>query len=91
MYNIRAPRPVTEKAWGLIFTDGIAKTENEYLANKLKGKGYKVETGKEPEPSKFADFTVEELIAYAKENGIDIGNATSANGIIRKISEAEKN
>lgn len=29
--------------------------------------------------------TVEELKTYAAENGIDIGNATSASGILKKI------
>lgn len=32
--------------------------------------------------------SVEELQAYAVEHGIEIGNATSVNGIIKKIKEA---
>lgn len=34
--------------------------------------------------------TVEELKAYADEHNIDIGNATSENGIIKKIKEARE-
>lgn len=89
MYIIKAPTSITEKAWGLDFISGEAKTDNDYLASKLKSKGYRaVKTGKR-EPSKFDGFTVEDLIVYANENSIDIGNATSANGIIKKIIEAE--
>lgn len=33
---------------------------------------------------------IEELKAYAEEKGIDIGNASSVNGIKKKISEAEE-
>lgn len=42
------------------------------------------------EPSKFEGMDVEQLKAYAQENGIDIGQASSANGIIKKITDAEK-
>lgn len=33
------------------------------------------------------DFDVEKLKKYAEENNIDIGNATSQNGIYKKITE----
>lgn len=42
------------------------------------------------EPSKFEGMDAEQLKVYAGEHGIDIGNATSVNGIIKKITEAEK-
>lgn len=89
MYIIKALMPITEKAWGLDFIGGEAKTDNDYLANKLKSKGYKVTKEEKRESSKFDGFTIEDLMAYAKENSIDIGNATSVNGIIKKITEAE--
>lgn len=38
----------------------------------------------------LADMTKEELIAYASEHGIDIGNATTEAGILKKIQEAQK-
>lgn len=41
-------------------------------------------------PSKFEGLDVEQLKAYATERGIDIGNSSSVNGIIKKITEAEK-
>jgi len=34
------------------------------------------------------EMTAEELKAYAEENGIDIGKATSQEGILKKIQEA---
>lgn len=40
--------------------------------------------------SKFEGMDVEELKAYAEQHSIDIGNATSVNGIIKKIEDAEK-
>ena len=33
-------------------------------------------------------LTVEELKAYAAENGVDIGRSASAEGILKKITEA---
>lgn len=40
------------------------------------------------EPKALEDMTAEELQAYAEANGIDIGRATSADGILKKIQEA---
>lgn len=42
------------------------------------------------EPSKFDGMDVEQLKAYAAEHGIEIGNSTSINGILKKITEAKK-
>ncbi|BDH60137.1 hypothetical protein MTP04_02670 [Lysinibacillus sp. PLM2] len=44
--------------------------------------------GKESNP--FEGKSVEELKAYAEEHGIDIGKATTEEGIIKKIEEAQK-
>lgn len=38
----------------------------------------------------LSEMTKEELTAYAAENNIDIGNATTKDGIIKKIQEAQK-
>ena len=40
------------------------------------------------EPKALEEMTAEELQAYAETNGIDIGRATSADGILKKIQEA---
>lgn len=41
-------------------------------------------------PSEFEGKSLDELKAYADEHKIDIGNASSVNGIIKKIEEAQK-
>jgi hypothetical protein len=61
-------------------TDNEAK-KAEYLAQ-----GY--ELIGEPKEKPFEEMTVEELTAYANENTIDIGKATTAEGILKKITEA---
>lgn len=38
----------------------------------------------------FAGMSVDELKAYADERNIDIGKATTEEGIIKKIEEAQK-
>ncbi|MER2000106.1 MAG: hypothetical protein ABS882_10035 [Lysinibacillus sp.] len=38
----------------------------------------------------FEGMTLEELKAHAEQKGIDIGKATTEEGIIKKIEEAEK-
>ena len=41
-------------------------------------------------PGEFEGKTLEELKAYADEHKIDIGKATTEEGIIKKIEEAQK-
>ncbi|WP_312047760.1 hypothetical protein [Anaerotignum sp.] len=38
--------------------------------------------------NELSEMTVEELKAFAAENGIDIGRSASAEGILKKITEA---
>lgn len=38
--------------------------------------------------NELSEMTVEELKAYAAENNIDVGRSTSAEGILKKITEA---
>ena len=45
---------------------------------------------KTPAEKALTDMTKEELTAYASEHGIDIGNATTEAGILKKIQEAQK-
>ena len=40
--------------------------------------------------SQFEGMTVTELKAYAEQNNINIGKATTEEGIIKKIEEAQK-
>ena len=81
------------------FVNGVGETENPRLLDWFREKGYRVEAaekaatppqippGVNPE---LVGKTVEELKAYAAEKGHDIGNATSVNGILKKIAALEK-
>lgn len=67
------------------------KAENDQLKDelaKLKAGGPVKDstTGTDP----LANMSVEELLAYAQEKQIDIGRATSRDGILEKIRAAEK-
>lgn len=42
------------------------------------------------ENDELGSMTVEELKAYAESNNIDLGQATSRDGILKKIREAQK-
>lgn len=69
------------------FVNGVGETDNPNLITWFKSKGYIVvedEAGDE-----LSRMDVDELKAYAEANDINIGNATSRNGILKKIREAE--
>ncbi|MCI9097726.1 MAG: hypothetical protein HFI95_16380 [Lachnospiraceae bacterium] len=65
----------------------------KYISNgvfeKVDEKGESGEENGETEKA-LSDMTKEELTAYASEHGIDIGNATTEAGILKKIQEAQK-
>lgn len=50
-FTIKAPVTFTGSGWGLAFVEGVAQTDDEYLARKLRGKGYEV-TEKAPAPKR---------------------------------------
>ena len=87
MYTIKAKVEFSGVAWGLRFINGVAETDHQFLANKLQKKGYEVSKKEAVDPD---TAEIERLKAYAKEHGIDIGNASSVNGIAKKIADAEK-
>lgn len=45
---------------------------------------------KKQEPDQFSDMSIEELKAFAETNNINIGNASSQSGIVKKIREILK-
>lgn len=69
------------------FVKGKAETEDEAVAKKLLDTGYSVE-GEFTADNPFAKMTVDELKAYAVENGIDLGEAVKKKDILAKIQEA---
>lgn len=72
------------------FVDGVAETDNETIAIKLRDMGYAVEGDFTPD-NPYKKMKVDELKAYASEKGIDLGEASSKKEIIAKIQEAEAN
>lgn len=77
----------------ILVKDNIEKrTDKESRKNELLKEGYKL-INPEVEPKADApildEMSVEELIAYAAEHGIDIGKSTSAEGIIKKIKAVQ--
>lgn len=75
------------------FVNGVGETKNKNLIAWFKTKGYKVEEAdQDPKGSgeevKLEEMTAEEMKTYAEENGINIGKATSQEGILKKIQEA---
>lgn len=49
-YTVKAPVSFTGTGWGLAFVDGVAQTDDDYLADKLQGKGYTVTRSAPQEP-----------------------------------------
>lgn len=86
---------------GISFRDGEGKTDSLYLIEWFKKHGYKVvdeekETKSEEKSrsdaanfSELQDMSLDELKAYAEAHEINIGNATTKEGILKKIKEAE--
>lgn len=75
------------------FAKGVGETDNPHLIKWFKDHGYTVEeVSKEPdgESLKVEEMDVDQLKAYAAEHGIELGNSTSINGILKKIIDAEK-
>lgn len=75
------------------FAKGVGETSDPDLIKWFKDHGYEVEEGDKEETESGDDLkgmSVEELKAYATEKGIDIGNSTSQNGILKKIQDAQK-
>lgn len=60
-----------------------------YSVREVEPDGDKVEAECEVESDKFGTMKLEELKAYANENGIDIGEATKKANILEIIREAE--
>lgn len=94
MAKIIAPVKFTGIRAGILFVNGVANTENEWLMQWFKTHGYAVETDVPEEAteekgtfSTFENLSVEELTVYAVENGINIGRATTHEGILKKILE----
>ena len=72
---------------GVKFEKGVGKTSDAYLISWFKAHGFGVEQN--ADELAFNNMTIEELKAYAEENNIDIGKATSKEGILKKLLKEE--
>lgn len=101
MAKILAPnKSYTGISASVAFCNGEGYTKNPYLIEWFKNHGYKVveeesngldkkEETSTDDASYLKEMTLDELKLYAEEKGIDIGNATSRDGILKKIKNAE--
>lgn len=69
------------------FANGVGQTNDPRLIEWFKSRGYAVEDAAD---IPLDEMSVEQLKAYAKDKGIDIGKTTSYNAILKRIKEAEK-
>lgn len=69
------------------FANGVGETNDPRLIEWFKSRGYTVEDAAD---IPLDEMSVEQLKAYAKDKGIDIGKTTSQNGILKKIKDSEK-
>lgn len=93
MYTVKGHGIVwdAEKNKPLIrFEDGVATTEDEATASKLKALGYEVDEMETPAETDISKMTVKELKEYAAEKGINLGEASAKQDILACIAEAEK-
>jgi len=78
----------------VVFIRGVGETETPTLLDWFRSHGYAVEDEEKKEPAKDSssinEMDVDQLKAYAEDHKIDIGNSTSVNGILKKITDAEK-
>lgn len=92
MAKIIAPnKSYTGMSASVAFCNGVGETEDKHLIEWFKEHNYQIieDAKKSDQQEKSLDeMTVEELVAYAEEKGIDIGKATSQSGIIEKIKDA---
>ncbi|WP_052447236.1 hypothetical protein [Clostridium polynesiense] len=90
MVKIFAPnKEYTGVSASVDFLNGVGETDNPALLNWFREHGYEVEGDKNPEGEKsLEDMSLEELQAYAEEKGIDLGKATTQEGVLKKIKES---
>lgn len=87
MAKIYAPnKDYTGISAGVHFSQGVGECTNPYLLAWFKSKGYTVEEIE----VELKNMSIKELKAYAEEKKINLGKATSQEGILKKILEAER-
>ena len=87
MAKIYAPnKDYTGISAGVHFSQGVGECTNPYLLAWFRAKGYTVEEIE----VELKNMSIKQLKAYAEEKKINLGKATSQEGILKKILEAER-
>lgn len=73
------------------FVKGVFETNDEAVAEKLKGMGYEVTGEADAVEKPVSKMNLDELKAYAAEHNIDLGDAEKKADILKVIQEAEAN
>lgn len=103
-YKILAPnKSYTGVSASVAFCNGVGYTENKRLVDWFIDKGYRVIDEDEVKSTlinenkqnlervdQLEEMTIEELMLYAEEVGVNIGKATTKEGILKKLKEAEE-
>lgn len=104
-YKILAPnKSYTGVSASVSFCNGVGYTENKRLVEWFIDHGYKVidqdevkqlevsvsNDSKDKHVDQLEGMTAEELMLYAEEVGVDLGKATTKEGILKKLKDAEK-
>lgn len=94
MTKIKAPNgSYTGVSATVAFCNGIGFTTDKHLIEWFRERGYEVEeeaeATKESEKKALEEMSVEELMLYAQDKNIELGQATTQAGILKKIKEAE--
>lgn len=76
-------------AGGVHFAYGKAEVNEGWVLDWYREHGYKV-TPKDGEPKSLDKMNLNELKAYAEENGIDLGEATKKDDILAVIKAANE-
>lgn len=104
-YKILAPnKSHTGVSASVAFCNGEGYTDNKRLIEWFIDHGYKVIDQDEVKQAEvntsngsndnhvdqLEEMTTEELMLYAEEVGVDLGKATTKEGILKKLKDAEK-
>lgn len=92
MTTIRCPnREYSGLSATVVFTNGVGQTDDPHLIEWFRQRGYEIGDEAPPQvgiPPELMEMDEESLRQYAQAHEIPLGNATSQNGMLKKILAA---